>query len=51
MGFEHDHIFAAIMTTRSRRRVDVRLAHRGIGQDVDIVRLNYRWGGPVVAKY
>ncbi len=24
-----------------------------IGQDVDIglVRLNYRWGGPVIAKY
>lgn len=52
LGFEYDHIFLG------NRNVDFTLAGafvqtERIRQDVDmgLVRLNYRWGGPVIAKY
>lgn len=58
VGFEYDHLFMG------NRSVDLAAAPAaGVGnivlrsdnirQDVDMgtVRLNYRWGGPVVAKY
>ena len=37
----------AILPTGALSRVN------NIGQDVDLVtvRVNYRWGGPVIAKY
>ena len=55
MAFEYDHLF---MGNRN-----VTLTNVGVGgglsridnirQDVDMgtVRVNYRWGGPVIAKY
>lgn len=52
VGVEYDHIFLG------HRNVDFTLGGvfvqtERIGQDVDmgLVRLNYRWGGPVIAKY
>lgn len=52
VGVEYDHIFLG------HRNVDFSLGGvfvqtERIGQDVDmgLVRLNYRWGGPVIAKY
>jgi outer membrane immunogenic protein len=53
-AFEYDHIFngdrnvaLTSVATGALSRVDT------IKQDVDLftVRLNYRWGGPVIAKY
>jgi outer membrane immunogenic protein len=54
VGGEYDHLFlghhggdlaSAILVPPGRTE--------RIGQDVDIglIRVNYRWGGPVVAKY
>ncbi|WP_439360037.1 outer membrane protein [Bradyrhizobium sp. DASA03007] len=53
VGVEYDHLF---MGDRDVNFVDAAgavAATARIGQDVDIglVRVNYRWGGPVVAKY
>jgi outer membrane immunogenic protein len=54
LGFEYDHLFLgdrnvnfALATTRAFSRIET------IKQDVDLftVRLNYRFGGPVIAKY
>jgi outer membrane immunogenic protein len=54
VAFEYDHLFMGNRTqnfgsvaTGGLTRVD------SISQDVDIgtVRVNYRWGGPVIAKY
>jgi outer membrane immunogenic protein len=54
VGFEYDHLFMG------NRNVDFNFSGFGIftrtdniRQDVDMgtVRVNYRWGGPVVAKY
>ena len=52
-GVEYDHLFMGtgpwcLHTTP--RRV---LPHERIRQDVDLVtvRVNYRWGGPAIAKY
>ncbi|QQO30970.1 porin family protein [Bradyrhizobium diazoefficiens] len=52
VGVEYDHIFLG------HRNVDFTLGGafvqtERIGQDVDmgLVRLNYRWGGPMIAKY
>jgi outer membrane immunogenic protein len=54
VAFEYDHLF---MGTRTLNFVTVPggIADRSdrIRQDVDLatIRVNYRWGGPVVAKY
>jgi outer membrane immunogenic protein len=58
MAIEYDHLFmgnrniamtstGAFLPVGALSRVD------NIGQDVDLVtvRVNYRWGGPVIAKY
>lgn len=51
VGGEYDHLFlghhSADVVTPVGARTD------RIGQDVDIalIRLNYRWGGPIIAKY
>ena len=58
MAVEYDHLFmgnrniamtstGAFLPVGALSRVD------NIGQDVDLVtvRVNYRWGGPVIAKY
>jgi outer membrane immunogenic protein len=54
VAFEYDHLFMGSSTqnftsvaTGGLTRID------NISQDVDIgtVRVNYRWGGPVIAKY
>ena len=59
MAVEYDHLFmgdrnitmASTGCHRARRRAFARSID--IGQDVDLVtvRVNYRWGGPVIAKY
>ncbi|QOZ09499.1 outer membrane protein [Bradyrhizobium sp. CCBAU 51765] len=60
VGFEYDHIFLGHRTidfTGSGNFVAAPLgaftASNRIGQDVDIglIRLNYRWGGPSIARY
>jgi outer membrane immunogenic protein len=54
VGFEYDHIFL------NDRNIVFNLAAGGVGNtfrirqddiDIGLVRLNYRFGGPVVAKY
>ena len=54
VALEYDHLFMGTRTTNftsvvtgGPTRMD------SISQDVDIgtVRVNYRWGGPVIAKY
>ena len=52
-GVEYDHLF---MQDRTQTFVDTTGAFFGtdrIRQDVDLVtvRVNYKWGGPVIAKY
>ena len=52
-GVEYNHLF---MQDRTHSFVDTTgafLATNNISQDVDLVtvRVNYRWGGPVIAKY
>jgi outer membrane immunogenic protein len=52
-GIEYNHLF---MQDRTHAFVDTTGAAFGsdrISQDVDLVtvRVNYRWGGPVIAKY
>jgi outer membrane immunogenic protein len=60
VGFEYDHIFLGHRNVGFTGSGNFVLAPLGaatrtdrIGQDVDIglVRVNYRWGGPVIAKY
>jgi outer membrane immunogenic protein len=52
VGVEYDHIF---LDSQDITFTPGRIVPGGdrIGQDVDmgLVRLNYRWGGPVIAKY
>jgi len=53
VGVEYDHLF---MQDRTHTFVDATGAFFGadrIRQDVDLVtvRINYRWGGPVIARY
>jgi outer membrane immunogenic protein len=47
VGVEYDHLFMGNNNITLATRVD------NVKQDVDIglVRLNYRFGGPVIAKY
>ncbi|WP_027550829.1 outer membrane protein [Bradyrhizobium sp. Cp5.3] len=60
VGVEYDHIFLGHHTTTFTGSGNFLIAPLGvatrserIGQDVDmgLVRLNYRWGGPAIAKY
>ncbi|MDO8399671.1 MAG: outer membrane beta-barrel protein [Bradyrhizobium sp.] len=59
VGVEYDHMFMGSRDVDGYGAgnfgipVGARAAINRIGQDVDMVtaRLNYRWGGPVVAKY
>ena len=50
---EYDHLFMGNRTATFTSPVGVVLGADRIRQDVDLVtvRVNYRWGGPVVAKY
>ncbi|UZE47098.1 outer membrane beta-barrel protein [Rhodopseudomonas sp. P2A-2r] len=50
VGVEYDHIF---LGSRNVTFTSPATTSDRIGQDVDMVtaRINYRWGGPVVAKY
>ena len=59
-GVEYNHLLHGQprpTVVHQRRRMPARLASlfgtNRIRQDVDLVtaRINYRWGGPVVAKY
>jgi outer membrane immunogenic protein len=50
---EYDHVFRGHHNASFATPAGL-LAHTDrIGQDIDmgLVRVNYRWGGPVVAKY
>jgi outer membrane immunogenic protein len=58
VAFEYDHLFMARHNVRftsagTFATPGVFTAADRIGQDVDLatVRINYRWGGPVIAKY
>ena len=50
-GVEYDHLFMGTTLTFTRRRGAFHRTDR-IRQDVDLVtvRVNYRWGGPVIAS-
>jgi outer membrane immunogenic protein len=52
-AFEYDHLFIANNNTTFTTPAGVTLGSDRIRGDADIatVRVNYRWGGPVVAKY
>ena len=57
-AFEYDHLFmgsqqTAFVTAGPLFTPGVLFSNDRIRQDVDLVtvRVNYRWGGPVVAKY
>ena len=53
IGFEYDHLFLGTRTLNAIAPGGAFSATDRIRQDVDLatVRLNYRWGGPVVARY
>ena len=53
VGVEYNHLFLQDRTSPSPRRAGVFFGNDRIGQDVDLVtaRLNYKFGGPVVARY
>ncbi len=55
VAFEYDHLFMGTRTSLQlgHRSAGVSRANDRIRQDVDLVtvRVNYRWGGPVIAKY
>ena len=55
VGFEYDHMFmgANNVTLTAPLVIPALYPVEHIGQDVDMatVRVNYRWGGPVVARY
>jgi outer membrane immunogenic protein len=53
VGVEYDHMFMGTNNVTSTTPGGVVNAVDRISQSVDLgtVRLNYRWGGPVVAKY
>ena len=50
---EYDHLFMGNRTSTFTNAGWRHLRHERISQDVDLVtvRVNYRWGGPVIAKY
>lgn len=53
VGVEYDHIFLGNRTLTVTAPGGVAFQTDRISQNVDmgLVRLNYRWGGPVIAKY
>ena len=53
VGVEYDHIFLGHRTIGFTTPAGAAFGSDRIGQDVDIglVRLNYRWGGPAIARY
>ncbi len=55
VAFEYDHLFMGNRTLDFNSTTTPGLFSREdrIRQDVDLatVRVNYRWGGPVIAKY
>jgi outer membrane immunogenic protein len=52
-GVEYDHMFMGTQTTTFTTPAGTIFGFDRIRQDVDLVtvRVNYRWGGPVIAKY
>lgn len=52
-GIEYDHLFMQNRTYNFTTPAGTAVSTDRIRQDVDLVtvRVNYRWGGPVVAKY
>jgi outer membrane immunogenic protein len=50
---EYDHLFMQDRTSTFRTPAGAFFSNERIRQDVDLVtaRVNYRWGGPVIAKY
>jgi outer membrane immunogenic protein len=52
-AIEYDHLFMGDRTNRFTTVGGVFFGDERIRQDVDMVtvRVNYRWGGPVIAKY
>jgi outer membrane immunogenic protein len=52
-GVEYDHMFMGTKTISSVTPLGVFSATDRVRQDVDVVtaRINYRWGGPIIAKY
>jgi len=53
VGFEYNHIFLGHRNIDFVTPAGVFAGTDRIGQDVDmgLVRVNYRWGGPVIARY
>jgi outer membrane immunogenic protein len=53
VGVEYDHMFLGRHNVSFTTPAGVFSTTESIRQDVDmgLVRLNYRWGGPVIAKY
>ena len=53
VAFEYDHLFMGTQTINLNTPAGAFSRTDSIKQDVDIgtVRVNYRWGGPVIAKY
>jgi outer membrane immunogenic protein len=53
LGFEYDHIFLGDRTIGFTTPAGAVFGSDRIRQDVDmgLVRLNYRWGGPAIARY
>jgi outer membrane immunogenic protein len=52
-AFEYDHLFLGDRTLSFTSPTSLATRSESIHQDVDLftVRVNYRWGGPVIAKY
>jgi outer membrane immunogenic protein len=53
LGVEYDHMFMGTKSVNAVTPAGAFSATDRIHQDVDLVtaRINYRWGGPVIAKY
>jgi outer membrane immunogenic protein len=53
VGVEYDHLFMGTRNVSAFTPAGVLFATDRIKQDVDLgtVRVNYRWGGPVISKY
>ncbi len=53
VGIEYDHIFLGNRTLTLNAPGGIAFQSDRISQNVDmgLVRINYRWGGPIIAKY
>jgi outer membrane immunogenic protein len=53
VGLEYDHLFMGTRNAEFSTPTGTLAATDRIRQDVDLatVRVNYRWGGPIIAKY